>query len=208
MDSSVERERPLAHYRSELADLVDFALAAGATAAAEISASDVVVDDALAAKCMRPRCENYGKSRSCPPYVKGPQAFREKLAGFSSALVIAMEVPTAILLSSDALVAFQLLNKVATDLERAAVARGFKDARAYTAGGCKKVFCREHEGCLALGEGGKCRNPLYARESMSGYGVDVAKLAGTAGWTLKRAIADGEPVSGEAPSVYALVLVR
>lgn len=65
--------------KNDLQELRTGACRAGATEAAIVAAKDIVVEDELAERCRQPRCENYGLSRSCPPHVAGPVAFRKEL---------------------------------------------------------------------------------------------------------------------------------
>ena len=57
--------------KEEMAVLIDRALDSGVTGAKVIAAGDIVVRDELAERCKDPGCENYGKSKSCPPNVCG-----------------------------------------------------------------------------------------------------------------------------------------
>jgi predicted metal-binding protein len=59
---------------------------------------------------------------------------------------------------------------------------GFIKAKAFAGGSCKQIFCVEHGACRVLSEEGECRNPEYARPSMSGFGINVSKLMEVCGW--------------------------
>lgn len=163
-------------------ELLHVARLAGATNSAIIATKDIVVEDELALRCRRPRCENYGLSRSCPPYVAGPAAFREQLEAYELALFFKIDVPADVLYSSDNREVFQLLHEIAVDIEQSAIKMGMVHARAYAGDSCKRLFCYNHPHCQALAEGGKCRHPQSARPSMSGFGVNVAKLLQNVGW--------------------------
>jgi predicted metal-binding protein len=180
--------------------LIEEARKAGATDLASISARSIVVEDDLADRCRQPRCENYGLSKSCPPHVAGPSGLRERLKGFSRALFFRIDVPSESLFSSERRGLFQLLHEIAAGIENSAVEMGFPDAQAYAGGSCKKIFCDDRAECLAL-KGGECRHPRFARPSMSGFGIHVARLYEQAGWKWRLASTD------ETASICGLVLI-
>lgn len=192
----------------ELSALIECAWGLGATGAAVIRTADIVVDESLAERCREPRCENYGLAMSCPPHVAGPVAFRKLLEGFRQAIVVKIDVPADVLLSSESREVFQLLHEVAAGIERSAVEMGFAGARAFAGGSCKAIFCDEHQECLALAENGKCRHPLYARPSMSGFGINVAKLFEAAGWEMNWVTHHPDSTSTKMANVCGLVLIR
>ncbi len=163
-------------------DIVQKAFEFGATEAAIIPAKKIIVDYNLAARCQEPRCENYGLSKSCPPYVSGPEAFKTLLGKFQEALFFKIDVPSEILYSGDRREVFQLLHQIASGIEKEAIKMGYAKAQGYAGGSCKEIFCHNHSECLVISKKGKCRNPQYARPSMSGFGIDVSKLFEAAGW--------------------------
>ncbi|RJR54419.1 MAG: DUF2284 domain-containing protein [Desulfobacteraceae bacterium] len=180
---------------------------AGATELAVLAAESIVAEDDLARKCREPRCENYGLSRSCPPHVAGPAAFRKLLEEYSHAVFFRIDVPSDVLYSSESREIFQLLYEVAAGIERSAVRMGFPAARAFAGGSCKKIFCRDQRECRALTGKGDCRNPAHARPSMSGFGINVAKLFQAAGWTMNIAARDSISKTDHSASVCGLVLI-
>jgi predicted metal-binding protein len=187
--------------------LIQDAQKAGASEARIISTKDIVVDDNLADMCRKPRCDNYGLSKSCPPHVSGPSAFKKKLENFNRAIFFKIDVPSDMLYSSERRDFFQLLHEIAADIEISAVEMGFVRAQAYAGGSCKKIFCRDRAECLALSEGGKCRNPQYARPSMSGFGINVAALFKTVGWKMNWTRHDANSAATRMANVSGLVLI-
>ncbi len=179
----------------------------GATDTAVLSTDQIVVDESLAEKCRNPKCINYGLSKSCPPHVAGPSAFRDLLETFSRAVVFKIEVPSEILYSGQNLEMFQLLHETAAGIEQAAIRMGFSGARAYAGNSCKKVFCADYLECRALEKDGQCRNPDRARPSMSGFGVNVAKLYAAAGWERKGVTHETDSGSIGMDSICGLVLI-
>jgi len=187
--------------------LIQYAKRSGATGAAVISTADIVVEEALAAMCREPRCPSYGLSKRCPPHVSGPSGFRKKLENFTRALVFKIDVPSEILLSSERLEIFQLLHEIAAGVEQSAVRMGFENARAYTGGSCKEIFCGDFAECAVLSGEGNCRNPQSARPSMSGFGINVSKLMEAAGWTMSIAACDDGSNRSKMGNVCGLVLI-
>ncbi|MEN8245878.1 MAG: DUF2284 domain-containing protein [Thermodesulfobacteriota bacterium] len=188
--------------------LTERALDLGATGVKVIATGDIVIRDELADRCREPGCENYGKSKSCPPNVAGPIMFRKLLDAFSQAILFKIDVPSDILFSSERFELFRLLHATAAGIEQAAVALGYADARAYAGGSCKELFCPDHRECLALSEKGICRNPDHARPSMSGFGVDVASLFKAAGWKMDWVFDDNGRTATKMANVSGLVLVH
>ena len=153
--------------------LVDLALELGASAAAVVPTSAIVVDDRLARLCEPPGCPNYGLGAGCPPHVDGPAAFRQKLSLFKKAIVYKIDAPRAMLLDDTRQALFVALHRLAVDIEAAAIANGFENAAAYAGGSCKALFCADDPDCPVIENRGACRWPDRARHSMSGYGIDV-----------------------------------
>lgn len=203
---SVEEQRD-AIVQGKLGQLIREARQSGATELAIVSTRSIVVDDDLADRCREPRCENYGLSKSCPPQVSGPSAFRKKLEEFNQAIFFRIDVPSKVLYSSECREIFQLLHETAAGIETSAIRLGFSGAQAYAGGSCKKIFCHDHAECLALAGKGNCRNPEYARPSMSGFGINVARLCKTAGWSMGTSTRDAASTMDNTASVYGLVLV-
>lgn len=182
-----KKKRPGCGPGKKMNALIQYALAAGADRAVALSPRDIVVKAELADKCRAPGCPGYGLSKKCPPHVEGPAGMTNRLKLSQRAVVFRMDVPVADLFSDKRRLAFQQLHKIASGLERVALESGFSRARGYAGGSCRELFCHEHDDCPALSENGRCRFPSHARPSMSGFGIDVAALFETAGWTLRLA---------------------
>ncbi len=176
------------------------AIRAGATQVALIRAEEILVRDDLARLC-REGCDYYGQGGSCPPHVAGPDGFRKMMEHFRQALVVRMEVPAENLYSSASRDLFRLLHEVVAAIEKSAGNLEYIRTQAFAGGPCKQIFCLEQPDCSRIA-GGACRFPDIARPSMSGFGIDVAKLSQKAGWgdTLAQS-PDGMA------SLYGLVLI-
>jgi predicted metal-binding protein len=161
----------------------------------------------LAARCKEPRCENYGLSKSCPPYVSGPIAFKNLLQKFQQAVFFKIDVPSEILYSGERREVFELLHHVASGIEKEAIKIGYPNAQGYAGGSCKKIFCHNHSECLVIFKKGKCRNPQYARPSMSGFGINVSKLFEAAGWKMSAANHNKDTAATKMTYVCGLVLI-
>jgi predicted metal-binding protein len=191
----------------KIEELIQFAHESGANEAVVIPTADIKVDSKLAEKCFEPRCENYGLSKSCPPNVAGPVKFKEKLENYSKAILFKIDVPSEILYSSQGIELFKLLHQIAASIETSAVKKGFENASGYAGGSCKKLFCQEHFECTALSEKQECRNPRFARPSMSGFGINVAELFKTAGWKMSWATQDADSTEIKMANICGLVLI-
>ncbi len=192
----------------KLKELKQLAYQLGASGARNISAKDIFVEDNLASLCESPRCENYGQSLSCPPHVSGPSGFRELLKNFEHAIVIKIDVPMEIMLSYECRDFMKLLHEIVAGLEQSAVKMGWPDPKAFAGGSCKKLFCGDHAECRVLAEKGECRNPRYARPSMSGFGINVSRLMQVAGWKMNKVIGKTDSASGEETAPFCgLVLI-
>jgi predicted metal-binding protein len=53
----------------------------------------------------------------------------------------------------------------------------------FAAGSCRHTYCGLEEDCLAM-KGQKCRFALRSRPSMEAVGIDVYKMAASAGWDI------------------------
>ena len=191
----------------KLARLVQTALDMGATDARILPADRIVVDEKLAEKCSNPKCMNYGLSKSCPPNVAGPRAFKKQLETFTRAVFFKIEVPSEILYSTQNLELFQLLHETTAGVEQTAIEMGFTRAKGYAGNSCKMVFCHDHLECRALHGDGQCRHPDRARPSMSGFGVHVGKLYEAAGWPTKHPTQKTRKGRFKMASICGLVLI-
>lgn len=188
-----EYERKLKN-RNNFKVLLETALGLGATDVACLPASQIEVSDAFATLCETPKCENFGTSFRCPPNVSGPKGFRKRIKEYSDAIVFQISVPSEIMYSHQRIEIFRLLHEIGSSIENSAKEMGYEKAKAYAVGSCKKLFCSEHENCSVLSGGGECRNSDTARQSMSGFGINVKQLIDLAGW--KTGPSEMRPVCG------------
>ncbi|MEA2108931.1 MAG: DUF2284 domain-containing protein [Pseudomonadota bacterium] len=168
---------------SELEKLVELALSAGASRAGVIASADILVEDKLAKLCAQPRCGSYGLSPSCPPHVGGPPVFRRLQKKLKHAIVVRIDLPSAILFSDEREEVMRFLHGLLAHVEREAVCLGYTRAQAFAGGSCKQIFCHDQVECRRLSGSGPCRHPDVARPSMSGFGVNVSHLMKICGWS-------------------------
>jgi predicted metal-binding protein len=190
-----------------LESLIQVAHQNGASDAKAVSTADVTVDESLTNFCRDSGCENYGLAISCPPHVSGPAGFKELLKGYTQAVVFKIDVRTETLLSKESLDVFRSLHKIAANIEKAAVERGYDRSKGFAGGSCKPLFCQEYPDCLALSENGMCRHPHIARPSMSGFGINVSQLMKAVGWQMDRITRDTDPEAVEMGMLCGLVLI-
>ena len=165
----------------DLAILIREACLAGATEVMPVAPAEIVVEERLAGYCREPQCPNFAQSLSCPPHVAGPAGFLALRDSSRAALVVRIEVPSAVLFSDERREVMRLLHEITAGIERSAIARGYAGSKAFAGGSCKDLFCHDHLTCQVLAGNGKCRNPTQARPSMSGFGINVAKMLQAAG---------------------------
>lgn len=177
------------------------ALELGATDAAIIRASDVVVDERVRSKCLWPKCEFSGKTPHCPPHTPDSDSVQKLVNKYDYAILFRYRFPSQIM---EAWAKTQegwdkgegeikkedgtdmgktFFNDTATRIEFEAFHDGHHLALAFACGTCKAYLCPGME-CQALIPGQACRNPLRARPSMEAMGLDVYKMATDQGWDI------------------------
>ena len=164
-------------------ELLNYAMSIGVTRAARIRPEAVRVEAKLAAYCREPKCPHFGQSMSCPPFVSGPAGFRKFLAESKHAIVLRIEVDSDSLHGENRPEVMRLLHSLTAAVEGEAIRLGFATAKGFAGGSCKPSFCPEDEKCAVLAGVGDCRFPDQARQSMSGYGINVGELMKEAGWS-------------------------
>ena len=164
------------------------ALELGASRAAIIRAADIPVDERVVLKCQIPRCFGYGAGAHCPPNTLKPAELREQLKKFEWAVFFTLDVEPEVVVRNKATIkervgAYLQVFKTVSSLESLAFYDGHYFAFGLGAGSCRHSFCGQQETCAAL-EGKKCRFALTSRPSMEAVGIDVYKLAASAGWDI------------------------
>lgn len=163
--------------------LVAYAKQIGVTQAACVPPDSIRVESRLAAYCREPKCPHFGQSMSCPPHVSGPIGFKKFLAQSRYAIALRIEVDSCSLHGEDRPEVLRLLHSLTAAVELEAKRLGFHNSRGFAGGSCKRSFCNVYESCAVLAGEGDCRFADQARQSMSGYGVNVGELMKAAGWS-------------------------
>jgi predicted metal-binding protein len=166
------------------------ALDLGASAAAIIPASDVVIDERVRLKCTVPRCLRAGETPNCPPYAPDLDLVRQAVNRYSWAVLIKCDVgpieeyaPGKGKTKAEkrrVLSYHQQSGEVVTALEREAYKDGYHLAMGFGGGSCKDYLCKGVM-CQYL-DSGRCRFPHRARPAMEAVGIDVLDLVNKAGW--------------------------
>lgn len=194
--------------KKKIDSLLKFAAHNGATKVQRLSPESVRVEESLATFCREPKCPHYGQSMSCPPYVSGPEGFREILQSCRHAIVFRIEIQSSSLHGEDRPAVMRLLHEITAEIENEAKRLGFRDSIGFAGGSCKPGFCYDHPNCRVIAEQGDCRYPEHARASMSGYGVNVGELMKAAGWSNSLFTSDSNNGEEQLSWVAGLVLLR
>ncbi len=180
------------------------ALALGATDTKVITSDMILIDERVRAKCLYPKCRNYGTNAHCPPYASDLDLIRRMVDNFHYAILIKLEVPSE---EMARFVRSQMkMYEIIGDIEAEAFYDGYHLAVGFGGGPCKVFFCPDQEcSALTLGEG--CRHPLKARASMEGAGMDAFTMATKVGWDIYPIGASILPLEVPHGTALGLVLI-
>lgn len=188
------------------AQMVALALEMGLSDAKVVDARAIQVNPELVNYCSPPACPNYGTSGHCPPYGPSSREFQLSLDWYEKAVVFKFDAPVSLLMSDERRPLSRRLHETAAILEQFAKNRGCIITMGVATGGCKALFCQDHDNCLKL-QGKLCRHQGLAKPSMSGLGVDFTALSELAGWPLNRVTAGSPTHEGEMGALAGFVLV-
>jgi predicted metal-binding protein len=192
--------------KQQLEQLALEAKGLGATASAVVKSKEILVSESLADMCNGEyTCPYYGLAANCSPHVGGPAAFRRWQEESEYAITVKIELPRSVMFSDERKGVMQLLHQIVAAVEEKAIQIGFDRSKAFAGGSCKNLFCADEEQCRILAGTGTCRNPEAARPSLSGFGVDVAQLMISSGWS--GAKADKPDGSGDDDMSWAAGLI-
>jgi predicted metal-binding protein len=180
----------------------------GATSSAILSSKEIQAKDNLAKLCNgETTCPNYGQAGSCPPHVEGPAQFRKWQRQSEFAIAVKIDLPTSVMFSDERKGVMQMLHQIVATVEQKAIEAGFNNSRAFAGGSCKQLFCEDQENCCVVAGRKPCRDRDVARPSMSGFGIDVARLMQSCGWSSQKAEKPHTSDSDETSWVAGLVLL-
>ena len=178
----------------DVAQFIDVAMKAGATAAKTIPSQMVVVDERVRLKCEVPRCAGYGQYLTCPPYVMDVQTFSRILSRYEWCLLVQVEAEdidsidkASGRIDKDVMRDITELHRpfklklleVVESVEAAAFKQGMRFATGFIGGNC--ILC---ERCVEDKFSDACRFPFRSRPAMEGVGIDVFETAQNAGLPL------------------------
>jgi len=195
-----------AEANAHLLSLKKEAIALGASDARIIPADMVPIEDKIIEMCRPPNCEQYGKSANCPPHVMTPEAARQWIRPYRSALIFKIDVSPGVLFSEQGLGIFKKVFLISAMLEELSVGQGHAFSKGLAAGSCKAVFCRDIP-CEALIKDKICRYPSLARPSMEALGINVFRLAREVGWEIHAILRKSDPHDIPSAMLAGLLLV-
>jgi predicted metal-binding protein len=176
--------------RTDLERYRQLALELGASGAAILPASDVIIDERVRLKCVVPRCLRAGETPCCPPHAPDLDLVSRALGRFSWVVLIKCDVTPiedyaprragAKAEQRQTLSFHQKSGEVVFELERQAYKDGYHLAMGFGGGSCKDYLCKGVV-CQFL-DSGRCRFPHRARPAMEAMGIDVFDLIQKAGW--------------------------
>jgi predicted metal-binding protein len=165
------------------------ALELGAANAAVIPSREIIIDERVRAKCMYPKCSNYGTNINCPPHAPELDFVRRVVAKYRWGILFSVQTDTAYFTGlgpekvKQRNTAKVLLNRICSDVESRAFYDGYPLALAFGQGPCKTFWCPD-QACAALEPGKTCRFPLKARSSMEAVGMNVFGMVARKGWEI------------------------
>jgi predicted metal-binding protein len=178
--------------KADLERYRQLALEMGASGAAIVTSSDIIVDERVRLKCTVPRCLRAGETPNCPPYAPDLELVRKALSRYRWAIVIKCDVkPMADYTPKKqgtkeeqrkTLLFHQKGAEVVNELERQAFRDGYHLAMGLGGGSCKDYLCQGIT-CQFL-DSGRCRFPHRSRPAMEAFGIDVTTLLNKVGWEL------------------------
>ncbi len=193
--------------RGRLKELLCLAETLGASKVELLDPEVIIVEDRLAMFCREPQCQFYGLAPSCPPHVAGPDGMRKMLKKSRYVVVVKIDVPSSILFSDQRRELMQLLHEIVAGVELAALEKGFGQSKGFAGGSCKDLFCHAYPHCQFLSKERRCRYPEISRSSMSGFGVNVARMIEVAGWEEGICMQENASEMGNMSWVAGMILV-
>ncbi len=196
------------------------AIELGAMDAKVITADMVLIDQRVRAKCIFPTCRRYGTNVNCPPHAMDLDQVREMVNNFHYAIFTKIEVPSELITGPHVRIItgprarekrlwarYQIKNhEIVSKLEAEAFYDSYYLAVGFADGSCKIAFCPNLE-CSALVPGQGCRQPLRARPSMEGVGMNAFLMAAKVGWDVYPIGPSANPTEVPHGTMLGLVLI-
>jgi predicted metal-binding protein len=203
---------PLSKIKQDLEKYRSLAINLGAYDAVIVSSEEVIIDERVRAKCMYPKCSQYGTSINCPPYVPDINFMKKVISKYQYAVLFSVKGEIEHFIKPDFYLKFGgmknparvLLNQICSEIESRSYYDGYYLSIAFGQGPCKSLWCPDQT-CAAIQPGSGCRFPLKSRSSMEAVGMDVFRMASRQGWEIYPC---GEKIEkGDIPHVLLVGLV-
>lgn len=184
------KDIPISRIEQDLERYRNMAIEIGASDAVIISSHDIIVDERVRAKCIYPKCDQYGLSINCPPYAPDLDFIRKVINNYHHAILFSVKDETGAFIGAQ----FRdrigrknptkiLFNTICAEIESRSFYDGYHFSLAFGQGTCKNFWCHDQP-CAALQSGTGCRFPLKARSSMEAVGMDAFTMAARQGWEI------------------------
>ena len=162
---------------STIEKLIKTATSLGAFKANIIDVEDISFDASFRKMCASNYCGNYGKSYQCPPYVGEIDDLIQKVQVFQHVLVYQTISQLEDSYDFEGMMEAGKIHNILTQKLHRYVKENMVNLNFLVlgAGGCR--LCKT---CAIL-ENAPCRNPEWAVGSLEAYGINVSKLAESAG---------------------------
>lgn len=181
---------PASRVRKDLERYRAMAIELGAADAVIISAKEIIIDERVRAKCIYPKCQNYGTNMNCPPFAPDLPFIRKVVESYHHAILFSVKGkpadftgPRRIKRTKGNKQTKYLLNIICSEIESRSFYEGYHLSLAFGQGPCKSFWCPDRP-CAALQPGQGCRFPLKSRSSMEAVGIDVFTMAARRGWEI------------------------
>ncbi len=159
-------------------ELISAAKKHGFTYASEIPVSSLVFDSGFRKYCEKNDCGKYGKMYSCPPLCGSPEELKKRALGYKNALILSTHRTGIDPFDKNAMLEFKKEHDIRMHAfldEEINKENLPNDGLRIPAGQC--ILCGE----CALEKGEPCKNEEKRGVSLSGYCIDVMKMAKEAG---------------------------
>ncbi len=186
----ISRNIPASRVRKDLERYRAMAIELGAADAVVISTEEIIIDERVRAKCIYPKCQNYGTNVNCPPFAPDLPFIRKVVGSYRNAILFSVKGkpadftgPRRIKRTKGNKQTKYLLNMICSEIESRAFYEGYHLSLAFGQGPCKSFWCPDRP-CAALQPGQRCRFPLKSRSSMEAVGMDVFTMVANRGWEI------------------------
>jgi predicted metal-binding protein len=181
---------PASKIKEDLERYRAMAIELGAEDAVVIPTEEIIIDERVRAKCITPKCSNYGNNINCPPFAPDLPFMRKVIESYHNAILFSVKGnpsdftgPRRRKRTKGNKQTKYLLNRICSEIESRAFYEGYHLSLAFGQGPCKSFWCPDQP-CAALQPGKGCRFPLKARSSMEAVGMDVFAMAAHRGWEI------------------------